>query len=58
MTNDKIAKITLAAGAVALAVGKASAAPDAAAVDAAIKSLKTYDWGIDRKTLEDRKSVV
>ena len=52
MTNKEIAGITLAAGAVGLAATKAVAAPDAAAVDAAIKSLKTYDWGVDRKTLE------
>jgi len=52
MTNKTIAGITLAAGAVGIAAGKASAAPDAAAVDAAVKSLKTYDWGVPRKTLD------
>ena len=51
MTSKNIAKMTLAAGAVALVAGKASAAVDTAAVDAAIKSLKTYDWGVERKTL-------
>jgi len=52
MTNKTIAGITLAAGAVGLAANKASAAPDTAAVDTALKSLKTYDWGVDRKTLK------
>ena len=51
MTNKKIATMTLAAGAVGLAAAKSGAAVDSAAVDAAIKSLKTYDWGVDRKTL-------
>jgi len=51
MTSKDIAKMTLAAGAVAMVADKAAAAPDSAAVDAAIKSLKTYDWGADRKTL-------
>ncbi|MDP6636301.1 MAG: HEAT repeat domain-containing protein [Phycisphaerae bacterium] len=51
MTNKEIATMTLAAGAVAMVADKASAKVDASAVDAAIESLKTYDWGIDRKTL-------
>jgi HEAT repeat protein len=51
MTNKEIAGITLAAGAVGLPASNAVAAPDDAAVDTAIKSLKTYDWGVDRKTL-------
>ena len=51
MTSKNIAKMTLAAGAVALVADKAVAAIDAAAVDTAIKSLKTYDWGVERKTL-------
>ncbi|MBT3200425.1 MAG: HEAT repeat domain-containing protein [Phycisphaerales bacterium] len=51
MNSKNIAKMTLAAGAVALAADQASAKTDAAAVDTAIKSLKTYDWGVDIKTL-------
>ncbi len=52
MTNKTLTGIALAAGAVGLAANKASAAPDAAKVDEAIKSLKTYDWGVPRKTLD------
>jgi len=48
MTNKTITGIALAAGAVGLAASKASAAK----VDETIKSLKTYDWGVPRKTLE------
>jgi len=51
MTNKEIATMTLAAGAVAMAADKAAAKVDSAAVDAAMKSLKTYDWGADRKSL-------
>jgi len=51
MTNKEIAKMTLAAGAVAVVADKAAAKPDAEAVDAALKALKTYDWGANRKTL-------
>ena len=51
MTNKKIATMTLAAGAVGIAATKAAAKVDSAAVDAAIKSLKTYDWGADRNAL-------
>jgi len=51
MTNKEIATMTLAAGAVAVVADQASAKVDSAAVDTAIKSLKTYDWGVDRKTL-------
>jgi len=47
MTNKKIAGMTLAAGAIALAANKAHAAP----VDTALNALKTYDWGADRKIL-------
>ena len=58
MTSKNIAKMTLAAGAVALVADKASAAIDSAAVDAAIKSLKTYDWGVERKTLNPIDNAV
>jgi len=51
MTSKGIAKMTLAAGAVATAAGKAVAKMDSAAVDKALKTLKTYDWGADRKAL-------
>jgi len=51
MTNKTIATMTLAAGAVGLAATKAGAAVDTAAVDTAIKSLKTYDWGVKRDSL-------
>jgi len=51
MTNKTIAGMTLAAGAVGLAATKSGAAVDSAAVDVAIKSLKTYDWGVKRDTL-------
>ncbi len=46
MTSKHIAGMTLAAGAASLIPNKASAA-----VDAALSTLKTYDWGADRKTL-------
>ncbi|MDP7289070.1 MAG: HEAT repeat domain-containing protein [Phycisphaerae bacterium] len=52
MTNKTIAGIALAAGAAGLAANNADAAPDQAKVDEAIKSLKEYDWGADRKTLD------
>ena len=51
MTNKEIATMTLAAGAVAMVADKAAAKVDSAAVDTAIKSLKTYDWGVDRNAL-------
>lgn len=51
MTSKNIAKMTLAAGAVALVADQASAKMDAAKTDAAIASLKEYDWGKDRASL-------
>jgi len=51
MTSKKIAGITLVAGAAGIATTKAVAAVDTAAVDTALKTLKTYDWGADRNTL-------
>jgi len=58
MTSKNIAKMTLAAGAVAIVANKASAATDQAAVDTAIKSLKTYDWGADIKSLKPIEQAV
>ena len=51
MTSKETAKITLATGAVAMVANKAVAATDSAAVDKALKLLKTYDWGADRNAL-------
>lgn len=51
MTRKHTARITLAAGAAALTTAKAVARMDAAATDAALKALGTYDWGTDRNTL-------
>ena len=51
MASKEIAKITLAAGAVAIVADKAVAKLDAAALDKALEPLKTYDWGADRETL-------
>jgi HEAT repeat protein len=51
MTSKNIAKTTLAAGAVAMVADKAVAKMDSAAVDTALKTLETYDWGADRKAL-------
>ncbi len=47
MTSKKITKMTLAAGAVAMVAAKTNAA----AVDTALETLKTYDWGADRNAL-------
>ena len=52
MTSKEIAKTTLAAGAVAMVTDKTVAATDSAAVDKALKLLKTYDWGADRNALK------
>ncbi|MDP6523521.1 MAG: HEAT repeat domain-containing protein [Kiritimatiellia bacterium] len=52
MTNEGIAKMTLAAGAAAVAASKTVAAVDAAKVDEAFKTLKTYDLGADRNSLK------
>jgi len=52
MISKDMTKMTMAAGAAALAATTAMAAPDTAAVDKALASLKTYDWGADRKTLD------
>ena len=52
MITKETATMALAAGAVAAIVDKAVAKTDSAAVDKALESLKTYDWGADRKTLD------
>lgn len=46
MINKEITAVTLAAGATAIAKTGSEA------VDKALESLKTYDWGVDRKTLD------
>jgi HEAT repeat protein len=51
MTNKGFSKITLALGAAAMAANKVRAEIDADAVDRALKTLKTYDWGSDRESL-------
>ena len=51
MTSKETAKITLATGVVAMVANKAVAATDTAAIDKALETLKTYDWGADRNTL-------
>ena len=48
MTNKETAKMTLAAGVAIAAVARA----DSAAVDKALETLKTYDWGADRNALK------
>jgi len=52
MTSKGIAKTTLAAGAVATVAAKAAAKVDPAAVDKALQTLKTYDWGAARNALD------
>ena len=47
MISKEITKMTLAAGAAATA----AADTDSAAVDKALETLKTYDWGADRNAL-------
>ncbi len=47
MTNKETAKMTLAAGVATVAVARA----DSAAVNKALETLKTYDWGADRNAL-------
>lgn len=47
MTSKETTGMTLAAGAAAVAVAQT----DSAAVNKALETLKTYDWGADRKAL-------
>ena len=47
MISKDTTKMTLAVGAAALTVAQA----DSAAVDKALETLKTYDWGADRNAL-------
>lgn len=49
MTSKDSIKVALTAGAVALTPGMAEAD---SAVDKALETLKTYDWGADRKALD------
>ncbi len=51
MINKEMTGATLATGMATLAANKAVAKTDSAAVDQALKALKTYDWGADRETL-------
>jgi hypothetical protein len=52
MTKKTISGITNAAGAAATGGGKGKAPPPKKlSLEEAIKSLKTYDWGVDRRTL-------
>jgi HEAT repeat protein len=51
MTSKDITKVTIMAGAATLATNKSKADVDSSALDEAIKALKTYDWGADRKIL-------
>jgi len=48
MTSKETTGMTLAAGAAAVAVAQT----DSAAVDKALETLKTYDWGADREALK------
>jgi len=48
MTGKETTKMTLAAGAAAVAVAQT----DSAALDKALEILKTYDWGADRNALK------
>ncbi|MHC4111473.1 MAG: HEAT repeat domain-containing protein [Planctomycetota bacterium] len=48
MTIKETTKMTLAAGAATVAVAQA----DSAALDKALETLKTYDWGADRAALK------
>ena len=51
MTSKHMAEMTLAAGAASLIVDNVNAKIDSDAVDKVLQTLKTYDWGADRKTL-------
>jgi HEAT repeat protein len=52
MTSKETTTVTLASGAAAVAVTKAVAQTDSAAIDNAFNTLKTYDWGSDREALK------
>ncbi len=52
MTSEQTVRMTLAAGATTLAAAHAMAQTDSAAVDKAFETLKTFDWGEDRKLLD------
>ncbi|MBL7189793.1 MAG: hypothetical protein ISS70_25975, partial [Phycisphaerae bacterium] len=48
MTSKETTRMTLVAGTATVAVAQT----DSAAVDKALETLKTYDWGADREALE------
>jgi hypothetical protein len=48
MTSKETTRMTLAAGAATVAVAQT----DSAALDKALETLKTYDWGADRESLK------
>jgi hypothetical protein len=48
MTNKETTRMTLAAGSATVAVAQT----ESAALDKALETLKTYDWGADRNTLK------
>ena len=52
MTNKEVTGVTLAFGTAAPTTAQPAAQTDAAAVDNAFNTLKTYDWGADRETLK------
>ena len=52
MTSKEITQTTLAAGALAVGADQAVSAANSAAVNEALKLLKTYDWGADRNALK------
>jgi len=51
MTKTDTTKMTLAIGSAAVAAGQAVAQTDSTDLDGAFTTLKTYDWGADRKLL-------
>lgn len=58
MTNEQTAKMTLTAGAATLVAAGAVAQANSAEVDKAFETLKTYDWGADRATLNPIDQVI
>jgi HEAT repeat protein len=51
MTSEQTARVTLTAGAATVVAAGAVAQTNSAALDKAFETLKTYDWGADRDTL-------
>lgn len=52
MTSKETTTVTLASGVAAVSAAQAVAQTDAAAIDNAFNTLKTYDWGADRDALK------